>query len=63
MTECANRERQAFGLTRLEDVVGQTPIGTIESSMESIERSLRAWRESGEFADDVTLLGLERRAA
>jgi sigma-B regulation protein RsbU (phosphoserine phosphatase) len=63
VTECANGEQAAFGLQRLSDVVGDAASPSVEASIDSVEHALRRWRASDEFADDVTLLALERRAA
>ena len=63
VTECANAERAAFGLQRLERVVGDAADGTVEESIGAVESALLDWRASDEFADDVTLLAIERRAA
>jgi sigma-B regulation protein RsbU (phosphoserine phosphatase) len=63
VTECANGEQAPFGLPRLEGVVGAGGSPSVEASIDSVERALRQWRSSDEFADDVTLLALERRAA
>ncbi len=62
VTECANDARAPFGLARLEDVVAG-PAPSVEAAIGSVERALRQWRTSGDFADDVTLLAIERRAA
>jgi sigma-B regulation protein RsbU (phosphoserine phosphatase) len=63
VTECANAERQAFGLSRLEGAVTEPGGNGVRSAVDVVERRLRAWRDNDEFADDVTLLAIERRAA
>jgi sigma-B regulation protein RsbU (phosphoserine phosphatase) len=63
VTECGNNARVAFGLSRLEDVVAGGRAGSVENVVGAVEQGLRKWREQDEFADDVTLLAIERRAA
>jgi sigma-B regulation protein RsbU (phosphoserine phosphatase) len=63
VTECANDRREAFGPARLEEVVREHAAATVGDAVAAVERRLHQWRAAEEFADDVTLLGLERRAA
>ena len=63
VTECANPERAPFGLARLEEAVRRPADEGAEGCVDSVARALRDWRAQYEFADDVTLLALERRAA
>ncbi len=63
VTECADAGRTAFGIERLEQIIGRDVDVPIEQSVASVESALRGWRVSEEFADDVTLLAIERRAA
>jgi sigma-B regulation protein RsbU (phosphoserine phosphatase) len=63
VTECAGEDRQAFGTPRLEEVVARHGGAGVDESVGAIENELRAWRRADEFADDVTLLAIERRAA
>ncbi len=63
VTECAGEDRQAFGMPRLEDIVSRHGGAGVDESVGAIEHALRAWRRADEFADDVTLLAIERRAA
>jgi len=63
VTECANAARQPFGLPRLEQAVADNAGVAPSLAVREIERRLRAWRCADEFADDVTLLAIERKAA
>lgn len=63
VTECANPAREPFRLERLEQAVLALRAESLEQAVAGIERDLLAWRSGDEFADDVTLFALERRAA
>jgi sigma-B regulation protein RsbU (phosphoserine phosphatase) len=63
VTECAGEDKQAFGLPRLEALVSQPGSAAVDDSLGAVETALREWRRADDFADDVTLLALERRAA
>jgi sigma-B regulation protein RsbU (phosphoserine phosphatase) len=63
VTECASEERAAFGMPRLEALIAGLGGEPVDDSVGAIEKALRQWRHAGEFADDVTLLAIERRAA
>lgn len=63
VTECANAQAAAFGVGRLAGVVSAGDSPSVEASIVAVERELLKWRATDEFADDVTLLALERRAA
>lgn len=63
VTECADPEKRQFGLARLEDVARANRAAPVPAAMAAIERELLRWRGTDVFADDVTLLALERRAA
>ena len=63
VTECANPAQEPYRIERLEQAVSQWRGEDLESTVASIEHDLRKWRGDGEFADDVTLFALERRAA
>ena len=63
VTECTSDAREAFGLPRLEKVLSENAGRSVSETVGAIERRLRQWRSADDFADDVTLLGIERRAA
>ena len=63
VTECADGAKDQFGLARLEQVLAEKPAADVHESVAAVELALRAWRATDEFADDVTLLAIERRAA
>jgi len=63
VTECAGQEKRSYGLARLEAFLATQARAPVAIAVGDLERELRAWRESDEFADDVTLFALERRAA
>lgn len=63
VTECAGDERAAFGVPRLEELIARLGGEAVDDTVGAIESALREWRQAGEFADDVTLLAIERRAA
>jgi sigma-B regulation protein RsbU (phosphoserine phosphatase) len=63
VTECASAAQEAFGVDRLEEVAALHAAGTVHQAVGAIEQALRVWRGTDTFADDVTVLALERRAA
>ncbi len=63
VTECPNAERRPFQIDRLEQAVREGRSRSLDATVSAIEHDLRAWSASEHFPDDVTLLGLERRAA
>lgn len=63
VTECANDAREPYRIERLEQAVAQGRDEELEHTIAGIEQELRQWHGDGEFADDVTLFALERRAA
>ncbi len=63
VTECANHEREPYRIERLEQTIARRRDEDLEHTVAGIEQELRQWRGHGEFADDVTLFALERRAA
>jgi sigma-B regulation protein RsbU (phosphoserine phosphatase) len=63
VTECAGLSRRPFGVERLERLVAAQRDASVHEAVHAIGRALRDWRASDGFADDVTLLALERRAA
>ncbi len=63
VTECANDSREQFRLERLERHVTACAGEALEATVAGLERELKAWRGHDEFADDVSILALERRAA
>ncbi|MEO7868420.1 MAG: PP2C family protein-serine/threonine phosphatase, partial [Candidatus Eisenbacteria bacterium] len=63
VTECVNSASEPFRLERLEQTVLALRGDALEQTVAGIERELLTWRGGDEFADDVTLFALERRAA
>ncbi len=63
VTECASPAHGAFGIGRLEAVVGTLAPEPLPACVTRIEDALRSWRDAAPFADDVSLLAIERRAA
>jgi sigma-B regulation protein RsbU (phosphoserine phosphatase) len=63
VTECGNAQRDQFRIERLEQCVGGQAGAPIEDAVSALEAALRSWRGGDEFADDVTILALERKAA
>ncbi|HTR96653.1 MAG TPA: SpoIIE family protein phosphatase [Candidatus Acidoferrales bacterium] len=63
VTECAGSARVIYGLSRLESFLASQAGTSVGQAVGELELDLRRWRESAEFADDVTVFALERRAA
>jgi sigma-B regulation protein RsbU (phosphoserine phosphatase) len=63
VTECTNADREPWRLERLRACVEAGAAEPLEASVAAIESALRAWRGGDAFADDVTLLAIEREAA
>lgn len=63
VSECANGGREPFRVERLERWLAASRSEPLEAAVSALERELRAWRGRDDFADDVSFLALERRAA
>lgn len=63
VTECANARREQFRLERLEACLHAHRDEPLERAVAGLEHALHAWQGGEAFADDVTILALERRAA
>ncbi len=63
VTECTNPDGEPFRVERLERWLADTRSLPLDAAVTILERDLRAWRAVTEFADDVSFLALERRAA
>jgi sigma-B regulation protein RsbU (phosphoserine phosphatase) len=63
VTECTNARNEQFRVERLERWLAEQGPSPLEAAVGVLEGELRAWRGRDEFADDVTILALERRAA
>lgn len=60
ITECTNAREEQYSTQRLLDCIDESRRLTLRQLLENLERDLREWRGSGEFADDITLLAIER---
>jgi sigma-B regulation protein RsbU (phosphoserine phosphatase) len=63
VSECANEKNEPFRVERLEGWMAQSAPQPLEKAVMRLERELRAWRGREDFADDVSFLAIERRAA
>lgn len=63
LSECPNPNREPFRVERLEAAVREAAAGPLEAAVARVAADLRAWRGGDDYPDDVTLLGIERRAA
>ncbi|MFQ5863998.1 MAG: PP2C family protein-serine/threonine phosphatase [bacterium] len=60
ITECTNKQRKQFSVERLMECLQEIKDLPLKEVMRILKQSLYRWRGSGEFDDDVTMLGIER---
>jgi sigma-B regulation protein RsbU (phosphoserine phosphatase) len=60
LVESTNGEGDGFGVSRLTDLLMETRGVTLAEQRERVRQAVVAWRGSESFADDVSLLALER---
>ena len=63
VTECAGADRDPFRIERLERCLAAHRDRALDDALSGLEGELRAWRGGDDFADDITIVALERRAA
>jgi len=62
ITECQNTEGEAFGDANLQAVATAATPASSQSLSDKLADSLREWRGSSDFEDDISVLVLERQA-
>ncbi len=62
VTECRNPAGHQFRVERLVRYASQTAEKSLADVVGGVARELRAWKGDDEFADDITMLALERPA-
>lgn len=60
ITECVGNNGEHFSVTRLMALLEEWRDRPLQEIMAGVEQTLKRWRGSDEFEDDVTLLALER---
>jgi len=60
VTDCTNQDGQEFSAERLTDLLQEWQELPLRNLMEKLQNSLREWRGSDEFDDDISLLAIER---
>ncbi len=60
ITEAENAAEEQFGVERLLEALDATREGTLQESVHAVVARLEAWRGGPAFADDVSLLAIER---
>jgi sigma-B regulation protein RsbU (phosphoserine phosphatase) len=63
VTECTNGKNEQFRVERLESWIAEQSGSPLETAVTRLERDLRVWRGREDFADDVSFMAIERRAA
>jgi serine phosphatase RsbU (regulator of sigma subunit) len=59
LVEAFNVHKEMFGLERLKSMLIESVNLTIDDAIEFIFRELQAWRASGRFDDDFTLIMID----
>ena len=60
VTDCTNQDGQEFSAERLTNLLQEWQELPLRNMMEKLQNSLREWRGSDEFDDDISLLAIER---
>ncbi len=59
ITECENQEGEMFGIERLQNFLNGTHDLSLKETLEALEKAIIEWNDGSEFADDVSILGVE----
>jgi sigma-B regulation protein RsbU (phosphoserine phosphatase) len=57
--ECFNGKTEQFSIDHLMTVLREGRHASLKASLDTLERSLFAWRGAKEFDDDLTMLAIE----